>query len=332
MEFGNPRLERLLNNAALAAKRGSSLTQRLLSFTRQRDLTVRLVDANQIIRGMEDLLLRTLGGVVQVEQHLAQDVWPTLVDPDQLELAVLNLAINARDAMPEGGMLTLTTRNMPIAHGSNAEISPGDYVAVSVRDSGTGMSPEVLARVFEPFFTTKSTGEGTGLGLSMVYGFAQRSGGAVRIESRLDRGTTVEMLLPRASAEEQPVPEAAPVRTHSQRRVRVLVVDDNAAVRDVTVSFLRELGHTALEASSGQEAFGLIQRDNAIDLVIADFAMPVMNGTEFARQARSVRRSLPILLVTGHADRDSVPDEFPVLYKPFDQARLAAEIALLTGD
>jgi signal transduction histidine kinase/ActR/RegA family two-component response regulator len=194
---GDARLERLLRNATVAAERGTALTQRLLSFSRQRDLALRSVDANDCIREMQDLILRSIGEGIMVEQNLAGDLWPAHVDPDQLELAVLNLCINARDAMPGGGRITLATRNVT-AGGEGTDLARGDYVVVSVGDTGTGIPPEVLARVFEPFFTTKPVGKGTGLGLSMVYGLAQQAGGVARVTSAAGEGTSVEMLLPRS--------------------------------------------------------------------------------------------------------------------------------------
>jgi signal transduction histidine kinase len=194
---GDERVERLLRNATLAAERGTSLTQRLLSFSRQRDLAPRSVDANALIRQMQDLILRSIGDGIEIEEALAADLWPAHVDPDQLELAVLNLCINARDAMPAGGRITLATRNLGAVE-EGLDLVPGDYVVVSVSDTGTGIPPEVLSRVFEPFFTTKPIGKGTGLGLSMVYGLAQQAGGVARVTSATGQGTTVEMMLRRS--------------------------------------------------------------------------------------------------------------------------------------
>ena len=197
---GDARLERLLQNATMAAERGTTLTQRLLTFSRPRDLALRSVDARELIREMQDLILRSIGSGITVEEDVAPDLWLAHVDPDQLELALLNLCINARDAMPQGGHLTLATRNVVVGEADGLDLAPGDYVSLAVRDTGTGIAPEVIARVFEPFFTTKPIGKGTGLGLSMVYGLAQQAGGIARVISPPGGGATVEILLPRASA------------------------------------------------------------------------------------------------------------------------------------
>jgi signal transduction histidine kinase len=199
---GDARLQRLLENATMAAERGTTLTQRLLTFSRQRDLALRSVGANELIHEMQDLILRSIGGGIVVGEELAPDLWPAHVDPDQLELALLNLCINARDAMEGSGSLTLVTGNLTVGPEEAGELSPGDYVSIAVRDTGPGIPPEVIARVFEPFFTTKPVGKGTGLGLSMVYGLAQQAGGVARVSCPEGGGTVVEIVVPRAPAEE----------------------------------------------------------------------------------------------------------------------------------
>jgi PAS domain S-box-containing protein len=322
----DPRLTRLLQNATYAAERGASLTQRLLSFSRQRDLKLQAVDINQVITDMNDLLTRTLGGVIRIERRLAEGLWSAMVDPDQLELAILNLCINARDAMAENGVLTLSTRNEPVAEGQIVDLSPGDYVVISVADTGSGIPPDILARVLEPFFTTKEVGKGTGLGLPMVYGLAQQSGGTVTINSTVGVGTVVELYLSRISMgreggaqEEQSVAPAA-------SRVRILLVDDDAEVRTVTAAYLAEMGHRVVEAADGSSALDILKADDQIDLLIADFAMPGMTGTDLADKAREARPGIGILLVTGYADPEKVPDGYPVLQKPFTRADLAAKV------
>jgi signal transduction histidine kinase len=198
---GDARLQRLLENATMAAERGTTLTQRLLSFSRQRDLALRSVEANVLIREMQDLILRSIGSGIEVREELADGLWPAHVDPDQLELAVLNLCINARDAMEEVGALTLLTQNLVVAPDDTGDLAPGEYVSIAVRDTGPGIPPEVIARVFEPFFTTKPVGKGTGLGLSMVYGLAQQAGGVARVFCPEGGGTVVEIVVPRAREE-----------------------------------------------------------------------------------------------------------------------------------
>ncbi len=323
----DPRLTRLLQNATYAAERGASLTQRLLSFSRQRDLRLQTVDVNQVITGMNDLLTRTLGGVIRIERRLQDGLWTAMVDPDQLELAILNLCINARDAMAENGVLTLSTRNETLDEGRIPELSGGEYVVISVTDTGSGIPPEVLTRVLEPFFTTKEVGKGTGLGLPMVYGLAQQSGGTVTIRSTVGEGTTVELFLSRAVVEpEEGAREEEAVAADSPR-VRILLVDDDAEVRTVTAAYLTELGHRVVEAADGSSALDILKADNRLDLLIADFAMPGMTGTDLADQARGIRPDLGILLVTGYADPKRLPESYLRLHKPFSRADLALKVA-----
>lgn len=316
------RQQRQLRNAIAAAERGSGLTQRLLSFSRQRDLDLRPVDANGLVQGMEDLFSRTLGGLIRIEHDLAPDLAPVLVDPGQLELALLNLCINARDAMPEGGVLTLGTDRARVEAGDVPELEPGDYAMLSVRDTGSGMAPEVLSHAFEPFFTTKEVGKGTGLGLSMVYGLMRQSGGGIRLQSELGRGTLVELFLPLS---DQPGPEESPAGTTPlprTRPLRILVVDDDPAVREVTATFLEELGHEILEAEDGPSALRTLETAE-IDLMVADLAMPLMSGAELAATVKASHPRMPVLLVTGYAELDKLPKEYPLLHKPFRQADLA---------
>ncbi|WP_135469579.1 response regulator [Crenalkalicoccus roseus] len=325
------RLERLIRNALAAAERGAALTQRLLSFSRNRTLSLRPTEVNRLLAGMEDLLARTLGGMVRVRRELDPALWPALVDPDELELAVLNLCVNARDAMPEGGVVCLATRNATVPDGTEApDPAPGEYVVISVRDTGAGMPPEVLERAFEPFFTTKEVGKGTGLGLPMVYGMARQSGGTVRIASTPGQGTEVELYLPR-SPEPAAVPEAPRSPARPARPARILVVDDEPAVREVTAGFLRELGHAVLEADSAAAALRMVEEGAALDLVVTDLAMPEVSGLDLALRLRALRPPLPVLLITGYLDLDRVPEGIPVLHKPFRQHELARRVAELTA-
>jgi PAS domain S-box-containing protein len=324
-----PDLQRLLRNATMAAERGSALTRRLLSFSRQNDLTLRTVSVNRLIIGMGDLLARTLGGTVEVRRRLSADPDTARVDPDQLELALLNLCINARDAMPAGGAITLTTQTVALEAEEVAEVPAGSYVRVSVADSGTGMTPEVLARVFEPFFTTKDIGKGTGLGLPMVYGLVRQSGGGVTIDSAPGEGTRVTLYLPSGGEEtsgERGDEEETPA---TQNPVRVLVVDDDATVREVTAGFLSDLGHETVEAADGDAALRVLEDDPSVRLMVADFAMPRMTGAELSERARAMRPDLPILLVTGYAELAKLAADIPVLHKPYRQADLAEQVAML---
>jgi PAS domain S-box-containing protein len=322
----DPRLSRLLQNAIYAAERGASLTQRLLSFSRQRDLKLQAVDVNGIIVGMNDLLTRTLGGSLRIERKLTPEAFCAVVDPDQLELAVLNLCINARDAMPEQGLLTLSTRNVTLDENAVPDLPAGQYVVVAVADNGSGMPPEVLNRVFEPFFTTKEVGKGTGLGLPMVYGLAQQAGGAVTIDSVVGQGTTVELYLRRSEAATRQEGNAEPTRAETGPSARVLLVDDDPEVRGVTSAYLHDIGHKVTEATDAAHALQLIGNGGTFDLLVADFAMPGMTGLELASHAREKLPEIEVLLVTGYADPEKVPEGYRVLNKPFSRKELSAEL------
>ncbi|SHJ80274.1 PAS domain S-box-containing protein [Roseomonas rosea] len=324
-------LRRLLRNATMAAERGSALTRRLLAFSRQNELALRAVSVNRLILGMGDLLARTLGGTVVVRRELAAHPGTAMVDPGQLELALLNLCINARDAMPGGGTITLSTANAALGPEEVPELAAGSYVRVSVADTGTGMPPEVLARVFEPFFTTKEVGKGTGLGLSMVYGLVRQSGGGMTIDSAPGEGTRVTLYLPAGEAEVAREGGEAQDAPMAQDPVRVLVVDDDATVREVTAGFLSELGHETVEAEDGQSALHVLENDPSVRLMVADFAMPRMTGAELSERARAMRPDLPILLVTGYAELAALAANIPVLHKPYRQAELAEQVAALLG-
>jgi nitrogen-specific signal transduction histidine kinase/CheY-like chemotaxis protein len=324
-----PRVQRLIENARGAAERGASLTKRLLSFSRAHDLQARATDVGALIVGMSDLFGRSLGGLVTVRTELEDGLPAVQVDPDQLELAVLNLCINARDAMPEGGAITVATRRLDIR--GDPEIADGTYLGISVTDEGTGIPEEILRRVCEPFFTTKAVGQGTGLGLAMVFGLAQQSKGRLAIDSEVGRGTRVELALPFAAEAPKPAektPGAAPV---VGRRARVLIVDDDPQVRHVTASFLTGFGHSTAEAGGGEAALQHLQRER-FDIVVADLAMPGMSGIELAAEIRGRDPRLPVLILTGHADAMQIPEDLPVLSKPFRSADLAARVATLIED
>lgn len=326
------RLNRLIRNALTAAERGAALTQRLLSFSRHRSLSLRPTDVNRLIEGMDDLLGHTLGGMVQVVKKLDAELWPAMVDPDQLEVAVLNLCINARDAMPGGGTITLATRNAMVGADSSLDLAAGEYVVISVRDTGSGMAPEVLGRVFEPFFTTKEVGKGTGLGLAMVYGLARQSGGTVAITSALGQGTEVEIYTPRSVEPATAVPEPEQGVPTSSRPVQILVVDDDVNVREVTSTFLREMGHAVIETEDAAAALHVLERGAKVDLIVTDFAMPKVSGLELALRARALRPEVPVLLITGYVDLAKVPKDMPVLRKPFQQHELASRVAEIMAE
>jgi len=325
------RLAQRIGYMRTAAERGAKLTDQLLSFSRRQRLEPRSLDLNETIAGMRDLLQSTMGGSIHIETMLKHGLWCALVDSTQLELAVLNLAINARDAMEVGGTLKVEIENVTLGPATYPEEPPaGDYVSIRVSDSGTGMPEEIRAKVFEPFFTTKEPGKGSGLGLSQVLGFAKQSGGGVRIDSRVGEGTSVYVYLPRAGGErvdERPV--AARISAAGAfAGASILLVDDDNAVREVTRAMLHELGYAVREAGSGGAALDVLAREPKIDLMIVDFAMPGMNGAEVARQAQARRPSLPILFVTGFSDRSRMAgvDETHILAKPFVYDELASKV------
>ncbi|WP_181704712.1 response regulator [Chthonobacter rhizosphaerae] len=323
------RLHRYVTGAREAAERGAVLTKRLLGFSRQTDASTAVVDANALVGRMRDLLDHALGGTVSVERRLEARPAKVRVDPDQLELAVLNLCINARDAMAAGGVVTVSTGNRSVPDGG--ALPPGDYVTVSVSDTGEGMPPDVLARVFEPFFTTKEVGKGTGLGLSMVYTFATQARGTVEIDSQVGRGTTVTLVLPLDSGDEGGREEAKPAVTGPKRRLTILVVDDDPAVRQVTAAFVTAMGHALSEAADGASALALLDGGLWPDLLIVDYAMPGMTGVEVAEEARRRRPGMPVLFVTGHAEDEALAAMDRYLAKPFRQDDLAMAIADLVA-
>jgi signal transduction histidine kinase len=317
-----------------AAERGVSLTAQLLAFSRKQRLEPREVDLNSKIVGMSDLLSATLGGTVQLRTVLAADLWPALVDPTQIELIVLNLVLNARDAMRSGGMLTLETFSAVIENGpfGPEEPVPGQYVGLAVIDTGVGISDDVLPHVFEPFFTTKEPGKGSGLGLSQVFGFAKQSGGGVRVETRVGKGTSVKVFLPRAEvvlSERERESVDAQQDPHTKMTVRILVVDDDNAVLRTTLRMLEAFGYAAVPAASAGEAVRLIASGLEIDLVLADCAMPEMTGVELAETIRATHPGLPIILVTGYGNGEAPKDlgEARILQKPYTEAELMERIA-----
>ena len=325
----DPKMLRMINNALQAAERGSKLTTQLLAFSRRQRLVPEPVDVNRLVSAMGDLLVRTIGSTVQIKSVLGRDAWHALVDPTQLEMVVLNLAINARDAMPSGGEILIQTSNVEtLPEALRDELSAdGLYLLISVSDTGTGMSPDVVSRVFEPFFTTKPTGKGSGLGLSQVFGFARQSGGAVRIDSEIGKGTTVRVYLPRTEGTAA-VSDAIIAPLKPPGKVCILVLDDDRDVREVLVTMLEDLGYTVIASENGTDAIEKI-RTAHVDLLLTDVAMPGMNGLEVARAARRQHSDLPVLFATGYADLDSIGaslDEEYVIKKPYRSSELAHRV------
>jgi signal transduction histidine kinase/CheY-like chemotaxis protein len=325
------RLKQRLSHVRLAAMRGAKLTAQLLAFSRRQRLDPKAIDINEALTSMRELLQSALGGGVQINTVFRPGLWRAFIDPTQLELVVLNLAINARDASQVGGSITLETANARVSLAeAPEEPSPGEYVVISVTDTGSGMTKEVLAKAFEPFFTTKEIGKGSGLGLSQVLGFAKQSGGGIRIETRVGEGTSVKVYLPRAASSE--VAEVPPDPTGAARQHRtgatILLVDDDNAVREVTASMLRELGYAVLEVGSGGAALDLLDGDTNIDLIVLDFVMPGMSGAELARQIHSKFSTLPVLYVTGYADKTTLAEigDARLVKKPFIGDELANKV------
>lgn len=335
-------IERHIVNAMEGANRAATLTQRLLAFARQQPLQPEGVAVGELIDGMSELLSRTLGEQVETEFEIGANLWPVWTDPSQLENAILNLAVNARDAMPMGGRLTIVARNAAFSErlaAGRGELQPGDYVVISVRDTGTGIPADVLDRVLEPFFTTKDVGKGTGLGLSQIYGFVRQSGGELAIESEPGHGTIVTLYLPRhiQSATDTPrvvalPPAARPAATVSGETV--LLVEDEPRVRAATICALKELGYSVIEAETGAEALSKLSSEPGIRLLLSDVIMPEMTGPELVIAARRMRPDLDILFTTGYSGRiedaggegAELLSAMPILHKPFTISALDAKI------
>jgi signal transduction histidine kinase len=323
----DPRLLCLLDGAMKGAHRGTILTKRLLAFARRQQLKPEIIEIPTLIGGMIEMLSRSIGPTIRIITDFQSDLPSLLVDPSQLELAVLNLALNARDAMGNGGILTISAQRRIIAEPVQDCLVPGDYVCLSVSDTGTGMDELTLKRAIEPFFTTKGTGKGTGLGLSMVHGLAAQSGGVLKIQSCPGIGSTMEIWLPVTERELADEVLSPPVR-HEIRSCGVLVVDDDALVLAGTSAMLEDLGHSVIEACSGVRAVEMLCAGAQIDVVITDYAMPEMSGVELAQRIAQIRSDLPIILATGYAElKDEIPRSMPVLNKPYQQRELAAQIA-----
>ena len=338
-EVTTERSKRRLAMMKGAADRGANLTAQLLAFSRRQRLEPRPVSLNQTVGAMRDLLQSSIGGAVHIEMTLQPELWPALVDATQIELVILNLAINARDAMAVGGSLTIETANVSVT-GSQTRPEqpvPGEYVMLAVSDTGSGMSPEVVKRAFEPFFTTKEVGKGSGLGLAQAYGFVKQSGGGIRIDTVVGEGTSIRVYLPRVYGEQDAPAKAAHLIDCELGRIPggqslLLVVDDDSAVREVTTTRLSEAGHIVREASSGLAALASLEADPCVDLVVLDFAMPGMNGADVATEILKRWPGLPFLFVTGYADTTAlmkvgVVGADAIVQKPFRDGELERKVA-----
>ena len=324
--------QRLIDAGMQAASRAATLVQRLLAFARRQDLSVRSVNVGALLEGMSDLIRRSLDPAIEVQISHSADLPPARVDPNQLELAILNLAINARDAMPRGGTLHIDADSVTSEGGGG--LQAGDYVRIAVRDNGTGMDRQTLARAIEPFFSTKGVGKGTGLGLSMVHGLAAQLGGVLNIRSRPGEGTTAEIWLPEApeAASSQDL-EARPL-VGAPRQATILLVDDEELVRVATADMLGDLGYEVIEANSGAEALRLLRLGDEPDLMITDYLMPGMNGVQLIENARGIAPTMQVMLITGYSTVAEGPGASVArLAKPFRQSDLAALVAdLLTQE
>jgi two-component system cell cycle sensor histidine kinase/response regulator CckA len=330
----------LVDSALNAALRGAELTKRLLAVARQQPLATKVIDLNERLPGMVAMLQRTLGAGIDISARLADDLWSARADPSRVEDAVLNLAINARDAMPDGGGLVIATSNVRLDGAPGGEVAPGDYVLLSVTDTGEGMPPEVIERATEPFFTTKPAGKGTGLGLSMIYGFAKQSDGHMTIDSRVGHGTTVRLYLPRAGGPGADASDAKPTAPDHRARggETILVVDDNPELRQVSVRRLTGLGYTCVEADNGPDALALMDAGQRFDLLFTDIGLPDgMTGDVLALKARERQPDIKVLYTTGYAKAtqtgagDEHTDLKPMLRKPYRGQELTEMVRALLG-
>jgi PAS domain S-box-containing protein len=335
-------VDRYITAATTSANRAAALTHRLLAFARRQPLDPRPVQANALVASLEDLFRRTVGETVTLEVVLAGGLWPTLCDPNQLESALLNLVINARDAMPDGGKLTIETCNAHLDEAyiaAQRDVKPGQYVCICVTDTGTGMPQDVIGRAFDPFFTTKPIGQGTGLGLSMVYGFARQSEGHAKIYSEVGQGTTIKIYLPRYRGETDAEIEASTLAEtpRAESGETVLVVEDEPVVRSLIIEVLEDLGYRTLEAADGPEGLKILQSRRRIDLLITDVGLPGLNGRQLADAARERRRDLKVLFITGYAENATLAAGFlepgmQMITKPFAVDALAQKIRSIIRD
>ena len=324
------RSQRLIGGAMQAAERAATLTQRLLAFARRQSLQPQSVDVGALIDGIVDLIRRTLGPTITVTLEVPRHLPCARVDPNQLELALLNLAINARDAMPGGGRLTLTIGSTSVDDRNLLDLSAGGYVRLAATDTGVGMDRDTLSRATEPFFSTKGVGKGTGLGLSMVHGLAAQSGGTLEIASAPGKGTTVVIWLPATERDHQHGEDALPDTPMARRSARIVLVDDEDIVRSATADMLRDIGYDVVEFGSGSQALAALKSGLEADALVSDYLMPGMTGAALVEELRQSRMRLPALLITGYANAgEDVPADLPILAKPFKQIDLVARIDAL---
>ena len=322
--------ERLIGGALQAAERAATLTQRLLAFARRQTLEPQAVDTGALIDGMVELVRRSLGPTIQVAVDVPRHLAPARVDPNQLELALLNLAVNARDAMPAGGKLTIAARAAEVDERNTVGLAPGRYLRIVVSDTGTGMDKATLASAIEPFFSTKGVGKGTGLGLSMVHGLAAQSGGALRLGSEPGKGTTIEIWLPATDDVAGGVTRESREPVKAKRASKVLLVDDEDLVRMATADMLRDLGYSVIEMGSGAQALSALRSGLEADVLVTDYLMPGMSGAALVGEMRNGGNRLPALIVTGYANAgEDVPPDVPTLAKPFRQVDLATRLGQL---
>jgi PAS domain S-box-containing protein len=327
----DPKLLLLLDNAMQGAQRGAVLTKRMLAFARRQELNTETIHIPELVRGMSDMLQRSLGQSISIETRFPLKLSPIIADANQLEMALLNLVVNARDAMPQGGQIIIAANEEALSAGNANNMKPGRYVRLGVTDTGQGMDAETLKRATEPFFTTKGPGKGTGLGLPMVHGLAEQFGGCFDLRSRVGEGTTAEIWLPTAEGIKMPEPARSPARTMERyyEPLVVLAVDDDPLVLTNTLAMLEELGHTAIAASSGRMALETLRSADSIDLVVTDQIMPDMTGMELAKAIRAEWPKLSVILATGFAETPSGSVALPRLPKPFTQADLVEKITSL---
>jgi signal transduction histidine kinase/ActR/RegA family two-component response regulator len=329
----DPRSGRLIANALLAADRAKTLVQRLLGFARRQTLETQPVDLGELLTGMRDLIASSIGPTIELNVRPAANLPPALADPNQIELAILNLCVNARDAMPNGGPLTIVVDETAVGPHSQLRLRPGLYVHLSVIDAGCGMDAETLARAVEPFYSTKETGRGTGLGLSMVHGLAAQLGGGFSLASEPGKGTRADLYLPvAAKGQVRDRARATAPLLSTGRPLSILLVDDEEIVRVGTAEMIRDLGHKVVEAQGGAEAIGLLAGGLAPDVVITDYKMPRMDGAELARRLQEAHPALPILIITGYTGTTNDVLHLPRLAKPFGQAEIAGALAALVGE
>jgi len=337
---GDETTRRLSAAILRAVDRGASLTQRLLAFSRQQVLFPVPSDVRHLIDGLADMLRRTLGETIDLKVRHGAKPWPAYIDPNQFENALINLVFNARDAMPEGGVLTIATRNVTVGNtlpASLEDLAPGDYVAVTVSDNGMGMPAETLKKAFEPFFTTKEVGKGSGLGLSMVYGFARQSQGHIAIDSTPGEGTTAELFLPRASRLPVEGTTAGGESTFAPGTERILVVEDDAQVREIATGILRNQGYEVLEAGDHKEAAAILKGGPLIDLLFTDVVLPGgKNGVEIARLAKGMYPQIKILYTSGYTENaavraDEVDPETDLVNKPYRRTELLEKVRRALG-